>query len=59
MDEKRMENLPEAAQEPGRVEVTVNDLIYTMLLWLVTVLYAALVIKVGGWVVWLVRGMLG
>lgn len=59
MDDKRMENLPEEAREPEKEQMTIHDKIFVILLWLVTTLWVALMIRIGGWVVWWIRGMLG
>lgn len=59
MDDERMENLPEEVREPEEEPLKVHDIILMMLLWLVTVLWVKLLIRIGGWVVWWIRGMLG
>lgn len=58
MDDKRMENLPEEVREPEEELLTIHDKIFVILLWLVTVLWVKLLIRIGGWVVWWIRGWL-
>lgn len=58
MDDKRMENLPEEVREPEKEPLTIHDKIFVILLWLVTTLWVALMIRIGGWVVWWIRGWL-
>ena len=58
MDDEHMENLPEEVREPEEEPLKGHDIILMMLLWLVTVLWVKLLIRIGGWVVWWIRGWL-
>lgn len=58
MDDERMENLSEEVREPEKEPMTIHDKIFVILLWLVTTLWVALVIRIGGWIVWWIREML-
>ena len=50
--------MPEEVREPEEELLTIHDKIFVILLQIVTTLWVALLIRIGGWVVWWIRGWL-